>query len=352
MNNYQEEDFDKVCCLADFVAKTWDPKMKWMWGEGLLGYALDELDKECGGQKYTEFLTQYCRYYVKNQPRVSSSDTAAPGLITYAMQKRTGDPECAKLTAKVLNYIRDEPRLIGDALNHLGSSLVGKIYPKSVWVDSLMMFAVFTSLYAKETGDAELLDFAARQPEQYARYMMDGEDNLWYHCYWVKAATHYPKRKIYWGRGNGWVVSALPMILDNIGSHGKAPGILEIFRKTCAALLPYQRSDGAFETVFNKKSKTYRELSFTALVANGFMHGVRKGYLDKRFLEPGLKAYKAAIDALEFEEGRVYMPEVSGPTIPLPIFPYAGYKLVPRGKNWSYGIAALVFAAINYRRLK
>ena len=44
------------------------------------------------------------------------------------------------------------------------------------------------------------------------------------------------------------------------------------------------------------------------------------------------------------------MPEISGPTIPLPIFPKLGYKLVPLGKNWSYGVAALIFAAIEYKK--
>lgn len=42
----------------------------------------------------------------------------------------------------------------------------------------------------------------------------------------------------------------------------------------------------------------------------------------------------------------VYTSEI----IPLPIFPKLGYKLVPRGKNWSYGVAALIFAAIEYRK--
>lgn len=50
-------------------------------------------------------------------------------------------------------------------------------------------------------------------------------------------------------------------------------------------------------------------------------------------------------------EDGVYMTEISGPTIPLPIFPRLGYKLVPRGENWSYGIAALIFAAIEYKKL-
>ena len=44
------------------------------------------------------------------------------------------------------------------------------------------------------------------------------------------------------------------------------------------------------------------------------------------------------------------MPEISGPTIPMPLSPKLGYLAVPLGKNWSYGVAALIFAAIEYKR--
>ena len=44
------------------------------------------------------------------------------------------------------------------------------------------------------------------------------------------------------------------------------------------------------------------------------------------------------------------MTEISGPTIPLPLFPTLGYKMIPLGKNWSYGVAALIFAAIEYKK--
>ncbi|HEY9054574.1 MAG TPA: hypothetical protein VIO60_07120, partial [Rectinemataceae bacterium] len=40
--------------------------------------------------------------------------------------------------------------------------------------------------------------------------------------------------------------------------------------------------------------------------------------------------------------------EVSGPTIPLPVFPRLGYTFIPRGQNRPYGIAALVLAALDY----
>ena len=348
--NFNVEYYSKVVRLADYITKTSDPKMKWMWGEALLGYALDELDKENGTESYTDFLCSYCDYWAKADPVVDQSDTAAPGLITYAMYKRTANAEYKRLTDKVLDYIRYEPRLYLDCLNHLGCSKKGKIYPKSVWIDSVMMFSVFTSLYANESGDRELLDFAARQPKQYASMMLDKEKGLWAHSYWVNQKTAFPKRDLFWGRGNGWVICAFPMILDNIGlDHEEAPEIIRLFRQTSEALLDCMRDDYTFNTLL--KYKSYRELSATALISAGWLHGIRCGYLDEKFLEPAIKAFEACVNAMEESDDGVYMTEISGPTIPLPLLPKLGYKMIPLGKNWSYGVAALIFAAIEYRKL-
>ena len=346
---YKAENYAKVKRLADFVVATSEPKMKWMWGEALFGYALDELDKENGREDYTRFLCDFCDYWAKVDPAVDQSDTAAPGLITYAMYKRTNNAEYKRLTDKVLDYIRNEPRLYLDCLNHLGCSKKGKIYPKSVWIDSVMMFSVFTSLYAKESGDEEMLNFAARQPKQYASMMLDKEKNLWSHSYWVKAARAFPKNDLFWGRGNGWVACGFPMILDNIGlDHVEAPTVIELFNKTSEALLGCMREDYTFGTLL--KYKSYRELSATALISAGWLHGIRCGYLDRKFLEPAVKAFEACVDAMEENEDGIYMTEISGPTIPLPVFPKLGYTMIPRDKNWSYGVAALIFAAIEYKR--
>ena len=347
---FTEENYAKVTRLADFVIKSFDPKMKWMWGEALLGYALSELDKENGTDNYTDFLCKYCDYWAKVDPAVDQSDTAAPGLITYAMYKKTGNAEYKRLTDKVLDYIRYEPRLYLDCLNHLGCSKKGKLYPRSVWIDSVMMFSVFTSLYAKESGDSELIEFAARQPRQYADMMLDKEQNLWAHSYWVDYKKPFPRRNIFWGRGNGWVIAGFPMILDNIGlDHEKASEIIELFRETSESLLGLMNEDYTFNTLL--KHKSYRELSATALISAGWMHGIRCGYLDEKFLEPAVKAFEACINAMEESDEGVYMTEISGPTIPLPLLPKLGYKMVPLGKNWSYGIAALIFAAIEYKKL-
>ena len=345
---YKQHYFDKVNKLADYIIKSMEPKMKWMWGEALLGYALDELDNINNTSLYTKFLTDYCDYWYEKDPAVDQSDTAAPGLITYAMYKKTHNEKYKYLTDKVLKYIRYEPRLIYDCLNHLGNSGKGKLYPKSVWVDSVMMFSVFTSLYAKENNDLELSEFAARQPHQYASMMFNKDSHLWSHSYWVKFKKPFPKN-VFWGRGNGWVICAFPMILDNIGlDHKEAPKIIETYQKTSEALLKCINDDYTFNTLLTHKS--YKELSATALIAAGWLHGIRCGYLDEKFLEPAIKAFYACVDNFKEEDDKVLMTNISGPTIPIPLIPKLGYKLTPVGDNWSYGVAALIFAAIEYKK--
>lgn len=344
---------NKIIDLCDYLIKARKPEdLRWGWGEGLFTYALTELDTYLGEDKYTDFVKQYCNKYAQTPPIVDSSDTASPALASYALFKKTNNEDYKKLTDLAIDYIQTAPRILEDATNHFGTSKDAKTYPQSIWVDSLMMFSVFTARYGAETKNKEMLNFAARQPKMFARYLMDKKDNLWYHSYWVKQMTHYPRRKLFWGRGNGWIMTAFPMILEYIGlDHPEAPEIIEIYKKTSDALLKYQRADGTFETVFNKVGKTYRELSATALICGGWLHSLRLGILDAKFYQPAMKGVNECLDSIKYEEGGVFFPEISRPTVPMKYIPYLWYKFMPRGSNWNYGVAALIFASIERDRL-
>lgn len=348
----KEIDFTKAIALNDYITATRPAKMRWFWGEALYGYSLSLMDAYRGEEKYTDFLKGFCDYYVEHAPVIHSSDTSAPALITYAMYKKTGNEGYKHLTDRVLDYIQNEPRLIDGCVNHMGGSAIGKFYPRSIWVDSIMMFGLFPALYAVETGDSALVDTTVAQIQVFAKYLMDENDHLWYHSYWVDHATHYPRKKIFWGRGNGWVVSALPMIIEKVGDHEGRARLIEIFQQTCEAILPYQLADGTWETVFNKVGRTYKELTATALIASGFLSGYRQGFLDEHYYEAGLKAYEACIQGVKQKGKKVTFTQNSGPTIPVPLIPYIGYAWVPITNNSTYGMAGLNFATIEYLRAK
>jgi len=344
--------YDKIIKLSQDTMKRFEPgNLKWMWGEALLMHSLGMLGSQNENIDYDTYIKTYVDSHIDKGYRVDQSDTLAPSLAAYYLYKKDPVEKYQVVIDKAIHYIFNAPKVVENMPNHLGYSVEGKFYPKSIWVDSIMMYGVFTSLYAKENNHKELMNFAKTQPIFFAKYLQDHNEKLFYHSYWTKRKHTYPKKKIFWGRGNGWVIAAMPMLLDHIDAGKEKDLALKILQETSEALLKYQREDGFFETVLNKPGKTYIESSATALIASGWLHGVRKGYLDVSYKERAIKSLKAVVNQLEIKDNLLSMPFISAPTIPIQLIPYLGYKFTPRGNDWSYGLAALFFAGFNLKEL-
>lgn len=358
----------KVTALTDALVdyQMGRPVAAWHWGPALQGFAYDRLQTALGDDRYVDYLLRYARHHTS--PVINSSDTAAPGLITYALEQR-GYREFHPITQRVLGYIANAPRAVDHAVNHLGDGGWAKLYPRSVWVDTLMMFGVFPALAA----EGELRDRAAQLPGLCASLLQDSS-GLWRHAYWApswhsRRGRPYPRR-VHWARGNAWVIAALPMILEALGDHEETEAILRIFTSTADALLPLQRDDGGFTTLLTGRQRGRPETSATALMAAGWYAGIRHGWLEEaRFLpaaqraaayvatritaeapSPGIigrwLSTTAAASTVADYRGPV-LRGVSGPTIPMPVLPRLGYtRLAPEAINASYGVAAAAFAAV------
>mgnify|MGYP000998575988 CR=1 FL=1 len=345
--------FRRVLELADLSARRADPgRLRWMWGDALYLWALTELDAFLGEDRYLGLTSAWCARFTATPPRVDQSDTCAPGLVTWAVYRKTGDPACLALTRRVVDYMEHEPRLYGDAPNHLGHSPEGRLYPRSIWVDSLMMFGVLAARYASAVGSAPLLGLASRQPRLYAGLLQDAETGLFRHSWWARNKAPYPAGRIFWARGNGWVAASLPMILAELGPDDpERAAIIDVLRRLSSTLLPLQRADGWWETLLGPKGGSYREASATALIAAGFMRSAREGLLGPEYGEAGIRAFDALVASLGPPGTVPSMREISAPTIPLPVFPRLGYTLVPRRPDLGYGLAALFLAAIERGKL-
>lgn len=345
--------FTRVVELADASVQRLDPtRLKWMWGEALYTWALYLLDEALGEERYLPYVCRYLDTHIDKGYRVDQSDTMAPGITAFAAWRKTGEARYRAVVDRVVDYLKNAERVLEHMPNHLGSSPEGRFYPKSVWVDSVMMYGVFASWYGRAEGDEAVYDFARRQPALFSKYLQDPDEKLFYHCYWTRKGHTWPKKNVFWGRGNGWVIAGLPLAIDHFEpGSGERREAVDILRSTSTALLPYQRPDGFYETVFNRPGKTYVESSATALIASGWMQGVADGYLDDAFLEPGLRAFDAVLGSLGTRDGLLSMPLISAPTIATPVFPYLGYRFTPRGNDWTYGLAALFLAGLACNRL-
>jgi len=364
-------DIAKIFALADDSAKRYKPeRLFWSWGQALYLYALARIDKEQGTEKYTPYLRRFYDHHIKKGYRLCSSDTSAPALGALYLALKTGEQRYCDVVKAAKRYFGTAKRVLGDMPNHLGSGIEGWFYPKSVWVDSIMMYGVFTNWLAnvsrgetsgsqddaysaircEAAGDDEALrDFAARQPANFARLLQDEKTGLFYHSYWARAKTHYPREPIFWGRGNGWVMAAVPLLLEYL-PEAERPRVEAFFTRLAAALLPYQRGDGYFETVFNCPGETYKESSATMLIAAGWFYGYRTGLLGREYYDAAVKAFHAVTEDLQTKNGLLSMPYISGGTMPMPGIPYFNYKHTPLGNDRHFGLAAAFFAALEYLR--
>lgn len=323
-----------------------------MWGDALYLWALTELDAFLEERRFMPLAEAYCARFAESGPRVDQSDTCAPGLVAWAVLRSGRLPAAAGLVDRTLAYARGEPRLSGDIPNHLGHSPEGRLYPRSVWVDSLMMFGLLAARCGRGLGDEALTAMAARLPGQFSALLQDASTGLFRHAWLAGRREAYPAGPIFWGRGNGWVVASLPMILSELGAEGPdGEATLRVLRRISAALLGLQRPDGYWDTLLGSPGRNYRESSATALIAAGFMRSARSGWLGPEYGEAGKRAFEALADGLGKPGEEPSMREVSAPTIPLPIFPRAGYAFVPLRADLPYGLSALFLAAIEYEKL-
>ncbi|MDC7231632.1 MAG: glycoside hydrolase family 88 protein [Spirochaetales bacterium] len=345
---------EKVMQMADSYIRDNKPEeMNWSWGEALVMYTLSLLDEELGERRYFDFYKAYADTHYRKGVVVDQSDTCAPALVTHKLYKMTGEEQYREMTEQAVRYLKYEPRLVDDLINHNGHSRDSRDYPKSIWVDSLMMSGVFGSIAAADLKDEDLHHFAMKQPEQFSKYLQDPESRLYHHSWWKILKREYP-RNIFWGRGNGWVIASFALMYEQT----KEPSIAEHLKDIAAALLKYQREDRYFDTVLNKPGDNYRESSGTCLIAAGWMNGIRNGVLGEEYRQPAIDAYRAVVENMRFDGENAYMTETSLWTIPmflapyrLKFGPYPGYKYVKKGENVPYGVASLILASVEYEKM-
>ncbi|MGI6772733.1 MAG: glycoside hydrolase family 88 protein [Acutalibacteraceae bacterium] len=347
MNSY----INKVFELADASVKRYEPeKLNWSWGQALYLYALSLIDTEFGGERYTAYIKKYYDHHIKKGYRVNTSDTSAPALAAFYLAQKEGGEAYRAVVERVRRYFDEVPKVVEDMPNHLGNGPESLIYPKSIWVDSIMMYGVFTNWYAFVEGDEKLREFASRQPRMFSKYLFDEEENLFYHSYWTNFKTHYPRQKVFWGRGNGWVMAAIPLFIDYLPEGEEKEYTKELFKRLAESLLKYQQKNGYFKTVINRPDETYEESSATMLIASGWFYGWRSGLLGEEYYHAAKRAFHAVVEDFEYRNGLLSMPKISAPTSAIQGIPYLVYRITPRGNDWHYGLAASFFAALEYKR--
>ncbi len=321
-------------------------KLGWDWEDAVFLYGLERFRhvSESGAEAMSRYLVSHHRTWAKRGiPKVDRSDRCASALSALGLMRYDGDPVGADGVAAVAHYVRNEPRNSLDTINHLGRSWLSKIYPNSIWVDSLMMYGVFAAQLGRYENDRALLDFAAAQPLRFASVLQDANTRLLRHAWLFRHKLALPKEEAFWLRGNGLVLASVVEILEEIDRWEEQAILLRtLLNEMSDALLSYQLPDGTWDTMANLPGWAYAETSGSALVAFAWARGAHRGWLPPIYLEHAKRAFAGVSQYLKKTEQGYSMTGISGPTNATPKFIY---KRVGRKADKAYGVGAYLLAA-------
>ena len=221
----------------------------------------------------------------------------------YPLFERTGDRRYQKALDTLLPIIKDFPR------NGVGGFWHKSYRPNQMWLDGLYMGGPICAEYAEHFGRPEYLEIAIEQALLMQKYTRDEKTGLWYHAWdsskeenWADKETGLSSE--FWGRSIGWVPVAVLDELDFVpADHPRRMELENLVKYLLEAVCRFQSEEGRWYQVVNKGGceGNWLENSCSCLFVASICKAVRKGILDRSYLECAQKGYESVIRSLEFD---------------------------------------------------
>lgn len=170
------------------------------------------------------------------------------------------------------------------------------------WCDALFMAPpVYAKLYAL-TRDKKYLDFMNHEYQATYQFLYDKDERLFYRDWRYFDRREANGKKVFWGRGNGWVLAGLVEILRVLPADEPSRTFYEtLFVSLATRVAGLQHADGYWHaSLLDPESYPSPETSATGFIVYALAWGVSEGLLDKTAFLPVIeKGWQALTDAVE-----------------------------------------------------
>lgn len=214
---------------------------------------------------------------------------------------------------------------------------------KWTWCDALFMAPpVYARMYAI-TKDKKYLEFMDKEFHDTYNYLYDQEEHLFYRDGRYFQQRESNGKKIFWGRGNGWVLGGLVDLLKIIPKKSSyRPFYEKLYKEMCARIIETQAKDGYWHaSLLNPDSYPSPETSASGFIVYALAYGVREGYLDSKLYLPAItKGWQAMVNAVSDQGKLCYVQPVG-----------ADPKKVTKDMTEVYGVGAFLLAGCQIYQL-
>lgn len=301
------------------------------WTHGALFAGMTAWAQMADSEKYFDALIGFGD---KNnwQPhqRIYHADDHAVGQMYIEMYKKYKDPKMIAGIQERFDYIlANQPNtpLTHDNIEHK---------KRWNWCDALFMAPPVLTKLTRLTGDSKYLEYMDKEWWVTTDYLYDTEEHLYF-----RDNRYFDKReangeKIFWSRGNGWVIGGLVRVLEEMPEDFPDRGRYEtLYKEMAAKIKAIQPEEGLWHSsLLDPVAFPSKEASGSGFYCYGLAWGVNQGLLDAdEYLPAVIKAWTGLVDCVHPDGKLGYVQPIG-----------ADPRKVRADKTEIYGVGAFLLA--------
>jgi len=323
--------------VADWQLPRTMPHLDQIWTSSVLYTGFMAASDATGDSKYRNAMAQMAQGFdwkLRDRPYPNADDIsiAQTYLELYLRDPR---PENTKWIADTRRHL--------DTLLPLQTLKPGDDRLPWWWCDALFMAPpVWVKMY-QATGERKYLDYMHAQWRRTSSLLYDRDEHLYARDAGYIGKREANGRKIFWSRGEGWVLGGLARTLDALPADDPQRAFyVQQLREMAASVAAPQGPDGLWHAgLLDPATWPLAETSGSALFVFGMAYGVNRGYLDAATYRPVIEKAWAGLLRHVYADGRLGGIQQTG----------AEPAYYRPSSSYNYGVGAFLLAGAELKRM-
>jgi unsaturated rhamnogalacturonyl hydrolase len=234
--------------------------------------------------------------------RPRHADADATGAVWVWAARRTGDPHKLAAIKARFDAVLADPSTVS---LEFGADNDTRCQDRWCWSDALFMAPPAWVALSNATGDERYRAHADTEFWATTDLLFDQQNQLYFRDSRFITRRDAGGRKIFWGRGNGWVFAGLARILSELPADFPSRRRYEaLFKQMAAKLVTLQGDQGYWPVSLLEPQKT-PETSGTGFFVYGLAWGVNHGVLPASKYRPSVERGWSALTAAVGSDGKL-----------------------------------------------